>query len=142
MDLRTSLIGLTISLSVLALSAQAQSPTFTAAGVVNAATMAAGSLSPGERVVINGTNLGDPSFFRNCALSYPVTTTCFGVQVLVNGTAAPVINTSATQLTFQVPYAVTGSNATVQVTSNLSGSTLSSGVVTIPVAPTSPGSLL
>jgi len=134
-----SLTGITISFSLFAFSAQAQAPSFTAASVVNAASMVAGAIAPGMVVNITGTNLGDPTFFRSCTSSYPITTTCFGISVLVNGTPAPVFNNSSTRLVFQAPFGLTGASATIQVTSNLSGSTLSSPVVTVPLAVAAPG---
>jgi uncharacterized protein (TIGR03437 family) len=88
---------------------------------------------------ITGANLGDPTYFRNCTNSYPIPTTCFGISVLVNGTAAPVMSNSATEIIFQVPFSVGGSSATIQVTSNLSGATVSSAAVTVPVAAVAPG---
>jgi uncharacterized protein (TIGR03437 family) len=136
---RTSLIGITISCSLIAFSAQAQTPTFTAASVINAASRAGGVIAPGMVASIIGSNLGDPRFFRSCAASKPVPTTCFGISVLVNGTPVPVLNNSASQLSFQVPFNIGGSTATVQVTSNLSGRTLSSTVATVPAAATAPG---
>ena len=134
-----TLIGITISFSLFAFSAEAQTPSFTAASVVNAASTAAGPIAPGMVVDITGSNLGDPTFFRNCTSSVPVPTSCFGISVLVNGTAAPVLYNSASEVTFQAPFSIGGSTATVQVTSNLSGSVLQSAVVTVPVAPTAPG---
>src|SRR5271165_1333042 len=138
-SLRTLSIGITISFSLLAFSATAQTPTFTAASVTNAASMVSGHIAPGMLAAITGSNLGDPTFFRNCTSSNPVPTTCSGISVLVNGVAAPVLSTSTGQVTFQVPFSVSGSSATIQVTSTLSGSTLSSALVTVPVAPTAPG---
>lgn len=137
--MRTSLIGITISCSLFAWSAQAQTPTFTAASVVNAASMVAGPIAPGMVANITGSNLGVPSFPENCGTTDPVPTICSGVSVLVNGVAAPVIYDSAAEVTFQVPFNVNGSTATIQVTSNASGHTLSSAVVNVPVAPTAPG---
>src|SRR3954452_16331928 len=95
--LRTSLIGLAISVAFLTSSVQAQTPSFTAAGVVNAASGAASSLAPGMLAQISGSNLGDLLFPRNCGLTFPVTTNCGGTSVLVNGTAAPVVFSSGTQ---------------------------------------------
>jgi uncharacterized protein (TIGR03437 family) len=132
-------IGITISFAVLALSAQAQTPTFTAASVLNAASMAAGPIAPGMVVAITGSNLGDPNFPGNCMNTTPVPVTCTAVSVLVNGTAAPIIFDSASEVTFQAPFSLSGSTATVQVTSKLSGQLLSSAIITVPVAPTNPG---
>ena len=137
--MRTSLIGITVSFSFWAFSAAAQTPTFTAASVANAASMVAGPIAPGMLVNITGSNLGDPSFFRNCASSTPIPTTCSGISVLVNGTPAPVLYNSASQVTFQAPFNIGGSTATIQLTSTLSGHTIPSSMVTVPVAPTAPG---
>jgi uncharacterized protein (TIGR03437 family) len=136
--LRTSLIGITI-FSLFALSAEAQTPTFTAASVVNAASMAAGPIAPGMVVAITGSHLGDPVYYGNCMNVTPVPATCAAVTVLVNGAAVPKIFDSATEVTFQAPSNLTGSTATIQVTSSLSGPTLSSAMVTVPVAAVAPG---
>jgi uncharacterized protein (TIGR03437 family) len=132
-------IGITISFAVLALCAQAQTPTFTAASVKNAASMVSGPIAPGMVVAITGSDLGDPNFPGNCMNVTPVPATCNAVSVLVNGATAPKIYDSATELTFQAPFSLSGSTATVQVTSTLSGQSLSSAVITVPVAATNPG---
>ncbi len=136
-SLRNTLTSLTVLLFGCVLAAQAQSPAFTSAGVLNAASMTGGTIAPGMLTVITGSNLGSANFF-NCANALPLPTTCNKVQVLVNGQAAPVAYESATAVSFQVPFNVTGS-ATIQVTSSLSGTTLSSPVVAVPVAATVPG---
>jgi uncharacterized protein (TIGR03437 family) len=137
--LRTSLIGITISCSLFALAAQAQTPTITSSSVINAASRVAGPIAPGMVADITGSNLGTPSFPISCASGNPIPTNCDGVSVLVNGVPAPVIFDSATVISFQVPFNIGGSTATIQVTSSQSGSTLSSAVVTVPVAATAPG---
>jgi uncharacterized protein (TIGR03437 family) len=136
--LRTSLIGITI-FSLFALSAQAQTPTFTAAAVVNAASMVAGPLAPGMVAAITGSHLGDPTFPGSCMNAVPVPATCAAVTVLVDGAAAQKIYDSASEVTFQVPFTISGTTATIQVTSTLSGHSLSSAVVTVPVAAVAPG---
>jgi uncharacterized protein (TIGR03437 family) len=137
--LRNLVIGFTISFSLLALSAQAQTPSFTAATVLNAASMVSGPIAPGMVVAITGSNLGDTFAPHNCSSTLPVPTTCVGISVLVNGAPAPVLNTTSTEVRFQAPSNLTGSTATIQVSSNLSGSTESSAIVTVPVAPAAPG---
>lgn len=136
--MRTLRIGITISLS-LSFIAQAQTPTFTAASVVNFASLVSGPLAPGMVAAIMGSNLGDPVFYGNCMNVTTPPATCTDVSVLVNGAAAPKIFDSASEVTFQVPFNISGSTATVQVTSTLSGKLLSSAVVTVPVAPSAPG---
>ena len=101
--------------------------------------MVSGPIAPGMVVAITGSNLGDPNFPGYCLNVTPVPGTCNAVSVLVNGAAAPKIYDSASEVTFQAPFNLSGSTATVQVTSKLSGQPLSSAVVTVPVAPTSPG---
>jgi uncharacterized protein (TIGR03437 family) len=128
-----------ISISILALSAQAQTPTFTAASVLNAASMTAGTIAPGMVAAITGSNLGSANFPGSCMNVTPVPATCAAVSVLVNGAPAPKIFDSASEVTFQAPFNLSGNTATIQVTSNLSGSTLSSAVVTVPVAAVNPG---
>ena len=137
--MRKSIIGITILFSFLAFSAQAQTPTFTAAGVVNAASMVSGPLAPGMVAAITGSNLGDATFGGNCMNVTPPPGTCAAVTVLVNGSPVPKLFDSASEVTFQVPFNLTGTTATVQVTSTLSGPSLSSAIVTVPVAPVAPG---
>jgi uncharacterized protein (TIGR03437 family) len=75
-------------------------------GATNAASYATGAVSPGELVTIFGTNIG-PSAAAS-ATTDPSTgklaTTIGGVQVLFDGTAAPMINASSTQVSAVVPY--------------------------------------
>ena len=119
------------------LSAQAQNPTISA--IVNGASFSAGPVAPGMLANLFGTNLAD-STLKQCANSdktWPLS--CNGVTVLVNGNAAPILMTLATQLLFQVPVDITGTSATVRVTRQTGGQTLQSTVATVPVAPTAPG---
>jgi uncharacterized protein (TIGR03437 family) len=135
--LRLSPIGITIFSCLLAFSAQAQTPTFTASSVVNDASMASGPIAPGMVANITGQNLGSATLPGNCTTT-PLPYTCSAVSVLVNGSAAPLLYDSAALLKFQVPFTLTGSSATIQVTSTLSGSKQSSAAVTVPVAPAAP----
>jgi uncharacterized protein (TIGR03437 family) len=75
-------------------------------GVTNAASYATGAVSPGELVTIFGTAIGPATAAG--ATTDPATgklaTTIGGVQVLFNGTAAPMIYASSTQVSAVVPY--------------------------------------
>jgi uncharacterized protein (TIGR03437 family) len=75
-------------------------------GVTNAASYATGEVSPGEMVTIFGTAIGPAS--AAYAATDPATgklaTTIGGVQVLFNGTPAPMIYASSTQVSAVVPY--------------------------------------
>jgi uncharacterized protein (TIGR03437 family) len=136
--LRKSYFGTTILFALSAFSAQAQTPTFTAASVLNDASRLAGPIAPGTVVALTGSNLGDPVFFGNC-MSAPLPATCTAVSVLVNGAPVSKLFDSASEVTFQAPANLTGTTATLQVTSTLSGTLLSSAVVTVPVAAVAPG---
>jgi len=81
-------------------------PLPTIKSVTNAASYANGSVSPGELVTLFGTAIG-PAIPAS-AITDPSTgklaTTIGGVQVLFNGTAAPMIYASSTQVSAVVPY--------------------------------------
>jgi uncharacterized protein (TIGR03437 family) len=106
-------------------------------GIVNAASYAAESVSPGEIVTIFGSNLGPNALVglqldsRGC-----VSTSLAGTQVLFDGVAAPIIYTVAGQVGAIVPYGVNGKSSTrVQV--DYQGK--SSNGVSMPVAAVMPG---
>ena len=95
--------------------------------VVNAASYAPGpatspdigTVSPGELVTIFGTNLGPvtPALMSITAGGFVDTTSSSGVSVTVDGTAAPLIYVSETQISIQVPYeAALGTKKVVSVT--------------------------
>jgi len=94
---------------------------FTGAGlsigsVVNAASNAVGSVAPGEAVVIYGSGLGPAAltpFQLNSSGFVP--TALAGTTVLFNGTPAPMLYTSANQVSAIVPFGTTGSTSTVSV---------------------------
>ena len=90
--------------------ATAAAPAPQISAVANAATFATGPISPGEIVTIFGANLTG--------------------TVTFDGTPAPTIYASATQVNVSVPYSVTGSSTTIQM-----GSTS----MQLPVAPSAPG---
>jgi uncharacterized protein (TIGR03437 family) len=95
----TGSASITVTLTVTA-------PLPTIKGVTNAASYATGAVSPGELVTIFGTAIGPAT--AASATTDPATgklaTTIGGVQVLFNGTAAPMIYASSTQVSAVVPY--------------------------------------
>ena len=103
-------------------------------GIVNSANFApiTNSVAPGEFVTLFVNN---PSSVTLQAQSLPLQTNLGGVQVTVNGRAAPIYFVSPTQISLIVPYATTESFATFQVSSN---GTLSNQV-TVYTTPTAPG---
>jgi uncharacterized protein (TIGR03437 family) len=104
--------------------------------VTNAASSAGGPLAPGEVVVLYGSGLGPARLaqYQLDPASGLVGTSLAGTSVLFNGTPAPVLYTSATQIGAVAPYAVAGSN--VQVSVQYQGA--ASAPVTVPVAPVAP----
>ncbi len=106
--------GATLSATVLiaGVSVNVTQPALAAAplppikSVTNAASYIGGAVSPGEMVTIFGTGIGPAT--AAYAITDPVTgelaTTIGGVQVLFNGTPAPMIYASSTQLSAVVPY--------------------------------------
>jgi uncharacterized protein (TIGR03437 family) len=85
-------------------------------------------LSPGLNFSLGGTGLG-PDVLQGPLLdaNRKVATTIAGVQVLVNGTPAPLIHVSATQIDAVAPYAIAGavgSTVNVQVINNGVGSNI------------------
>ncbi len=115
-------------------------PAITTNGVVNGASFVSGGLVPGEIATIFGANLTTGSGI-NLASAVPLATQLINVQVLVNGTAAPIFAVDNVngqeQVNFQVPYEVAGqgTTATVQVVNN--GSAGNS--ITVPVIAAQPG---
>lgn len=108
-------------------------------GVTNAASFSpiTMSIAPGELITLYGTGLAQATLSIPEGQAYP--TNLGGVQVLINGRAAPVYAVSSTQVSAVVPYAtasdIAGSLATVQVKNN---GTLSN-TVTMFLDSTSPG---
>lgn len=83
-------------------------------GVLNAASFSpvTAPLAPGELITLFGTNLAGSTVTAS-ALPFP--STLGGVQVMINGRAAPVYAVSPTQISAIVPYATSGARAKVQV---------------------------
>jgi uncharacterized protein (TIGR03437 family) len=114
-----------------------QTPSPKIAAVVNAASYAAPPIAPGEMIVIFGDSMGPSVLVHAQADSHGnLPTTLFGVQVLFDGTAAPLIYVSATQIAAMAPFGLSGHSATqVQV---VFGS-LASTPVTLQVSPAALG---
>lgn len=102
--------------------------------VVNGASFApfTASLAPGESIALGGTNLASDT---QTASDVPLPTMLAGVQVTVNGVAAPISYVSPGQIYAIVPYGLTGAIAQIQVNNN---GTLSN-MVTAFTGPTAPG---
>jgi uncharacterized protein (TIGR03437 family) len=101
-------------------------PSFSAAGVANAASFKGGAVAPGEVIAISGTALGIG--MANASMS--------NTSVTFDGVTAPLLSVTTTQLTAIVPFEV-NSKASVQVQVTVSGQ--KSTAVTLNVAPALPG---
>lgn len=105
--------------------------------ISNAASFVAGSIAPGEIVLLNGFTIG-PSPLASATI--PATgsapTTAGATSVSINGVNAPILYASASATSVVVPYEVSGSTtATVVVTYKTSPS----ATFTAQVVPAAPG---
>jgi uncharacterized protein (TIGR03437 family) len=126
----------------LGISVAVQAPTFTPAGavyidptgIVNAASFSpfTAGITNGQFIAIFGTNLAPKT---TVASTLPFPTNLGGVQVLVNGVAAPIYFVSTGQLVVITPAANPFALAQIQVLNN----NVASNVVTVPVYQTAPG---
>ncbi len=113
------------------------SPETAPPAIVNAASLLAGPVAPGEIVSVFGLGIG-PVTAVGAALdaSGLVETQLAATQVLFGGVAAPLYYVQASQINCQAPYELAG-QSTVDVEIVYQGQ--SSGKVTVAVAPTAPG---
>lgn len=100
-------------------------------GTLNGASLAAGSISPGEVLELSGIAVGPRPAVSSAAT---VTTTLGPTTVTINGTPAPILYTQADQTNIIVPWGLTGMSASIVVTS---GTVTASS--TVAIAATSPG---
>ncbi len=109
--------------------------------VVDSASFLQGTVSPGQIITIFGSGLGPATLtLFNPSVPAPqipntLPSAAPSTSVTVNGTPAPVLYTSANQVSVVVPYTVSGPTADLILTFN----GLASQPVTLALAPTSPG---
>lgn len=105
--------------------------------IQNAASSVPTSLSPGQNIVIYGTNMG-PATLSILQLSSggTVATSVAGTQVTFDGVPAPIIYTKNTQVSVMVPYEIAG-RATTSVVVAYNG--VSSNALLLRVVDTAPG---
>ena len=84
--------------------------------VVDAASQRSAAISPGKIVVVYGAGLGPDQLIQNQANAGRFGTELGGTTVSLNGVAAPILYTSATQVAAIVPYAISRTTAQVVVT--------------------------
>jgi uncharacterized protein (TIGR03437 family) len=101
--------------------------------VVNAASYASGSVSPGELATIFGMNIGPSTPASLTITNAYVDTTLSGVTVTVDGKAAPLIFVSQNQISIQVPYEATAGIGKAVVVTN-GANPAANGIVAIAAA--------
>jgi uncharacterized protein (TIGR03437 family) len=123
--------------SVVFLRLNLATPKVPANGVGNAASYASAGVSPGEIVDVFGQAMG-PSTLAGAELSAPGVVGNFlaGTRVWFDGIAAPLVYTSAEQLSAIVPYEVAGETSTQMQVEYLGAW---SAAVTLPVVTATPG---
>lgn len=102
--------------------------------VENAASNQTGPVAPGEVVIITGVALGPPQLVGGLVSDGVLGTTVSGTTVSFNGIPAPVVYTSAGQVSAVVPFGLTGTSAQVLV--QYRGQ--APAQTTVPVAPAAP----
>src|SRR5580658_502333 len=126
-----------ISAALAQVPAASTAPSYSAAGIVNAATQTAGTLAPNTIATIYGTNLSytthavDPGDLNGGTLPISLE----GVSVDVNGILGSLFFVSPGQINFLIPYEITSSTATVYVERQ----GIAGPPVTISLANTAPG---
>ncbi len=112
-------------------------PSIQITALVNGASYAQGSVSPGEIIALFGSNMGpaNGAAYQLSPDGKSIPSALAGVQVLFGGAAAPLLYVSSGQINAIVPYGVApGGNTTVQV--QYQSQTAS---MTVPVAAATPG---
>jgi uncharacterized protein (TIGR03437 family) len=111
-------LGINVALPAAAANPPAGSVFLNPTGVVNAGSFAPFTAPwvPGELLTLYGANMAPHSL--TVAPQVPFPTTLDGVQVLVNGVAAPIYYTTPGQISAIVPYAANTSVVQIQVVNN------------------------
>jgi uncharacterized protein (TIGR03437 family) len=110
-------------------------------GITNAASYQVGQLSPGEIIAIFGQNIGPVVPVQLTAFGGFAQTNVGGVTVSIDGTLAPIVYASASQVSVQVPYEARLGNAgvgTARVLTLTSG-TATPAITNVDIVPAAPG---
>jgi len=108
-----------ISVPVVYQAEAANTPLIYSGGATNIGTFTSGNGAPGEILAVFGDQLAPPGTSAQNPGNPPLATTLGMVQVLVNGTPAPLYFVSPGQVNFQLPYeAPVGQVSTIQIVSN------------------------
>jgi hypothetical protein len=138
----TSRVGGEAGNSVTLAATTSSSATITA--VTNGTTLTGGSeaseIAPGTLASVFGDNLSDQTAVAP-ATSDPLPTELGGVQVYVDGMAAPLLSVSPGQVNFQIPWEVNDSTSVSCYirTQHDDGTVTSSAAVAVPIVDANPG---
>lgn len=107
-------------------------------GVLNGASFAPPGypVSPGGLITVFGTGFGTQTA-QTKTLPFP--TTLGGVQMTVNGVAAPLYSVTPSQISGVVPFAAAGSTGATTATIVITVNKINSNSVDVPLAPSAPG---
>jgi uncharacterized protein (TIGR03437 family) len=111
---------------------QPVTPAIANSGIVNAASFTA-QVSPGALASLFGSNITGSGV--DAIASLPLPASLGGVSVSVNGTAAPILYVSSSQVNFQIPWETQPGSATVSLSTN----GMVSNTVNVSVQATAPG---
>jgi uncharacterized protein (TIGR03437 family) len=103
--------------------------------MVNAASLLPGSVAPGEIVSVFGLFPAPGTAGASLGSDGKVNRAHYGIQVLFNGVAAPLIYTSSSRIDAVVPYEIAASTVTVEIDAG----GVDSPVWGVPVAQSAPG---
>jgi uncharacterized protein (TIGR03437 family) len=129
--------GCMLVVPAMAQPAASTAPSYSAAGIVNAATQAPGTLAPNTIATIYGTNLA----YTTHAIDFgdlnggTLPIALEGVSVNVNGILGSLFFVSPGQINFLIPYEIVATSATVYVERQ----GIAGPPVIIPLANTAPG---
>ena len=113
------------------------SPSVAPPAIVNAASMLAGPVAPGEIISIFGSGIGPAKAVSGVLdASGVLAGSLAGTQVLFDGVAAPLLYVHDTQINAQAPYEIAGKTA---VTVEIFYQGESRGQLSVPVAAAAPG---
>jgi uncharacterized protein (TIGR03437 family) len=112
----TPAASITVNLTIVAV------PTPIITAIQNAASATVGPISPGENIVLYGTNIGPAGTtpVMGNIVNGALATTVAQTQVLFDGVAAPIYYTSTGQTSVFVPYGIAG-RATTQIVVSVQG---------------------
>jgi uncharacterized protein (TIGR03437 family) len=123
--------------SAFAVQVGAAPPSIATTDIVNAATLLPGFISPGQLIIVHGSNLGPhPGVSAVADASGFIGTSLAETRLLFDGVAAPLLFVSASQVNAVVPGTVAGTNS-AQVQLEYRGQR--SLPVTIGIGPATPG---